>query len=141
MAQFRDLSSGRFVSEDVYSTYLFFDANPDAIAELVRDPSLGKALNGVARDIVKEARRLTPRNTGATSRSLKSWTARLREVDGVETQAAVAGSRDAIWHIIEFGSVKTPPYRPLTTAAKSVAGGQFVETDQTGGPGPMPGDD
>jgi hypothetical protein len=139
VAQFRDMATGRYVSEDVFSAFLFFDANPDAIELLMQDPSLGKALNGVAREIAKQAKALTPRNTGATVRSLRSWNAQIHEVDGVKTQAAVAGARDAIWHIIEFGSVKNPAYRPLTTAAKQVAGSGFVETSSTGTPGPMPG--
>lgn len=141
MTQFRDLSSGQYVSEDVFSAYLFFDANPDAIGLLMQDPSLGKALNRVSRDIYKQALRTTPKNTGATANALKPYTARVREVDGVKTQASLVVGWDAIWNVIEFGSVKSPAYRPLTTAAKAVAGSGFVETSAEGTPGPMPGGD
>jgi hypothetical protein len=31
-----------------------------------------------------------------------------------------AGSTSSIWHIIEYGSVNNPAYRPLTTAVESL---------------------
>ncbi len=39
-------------------------------------------------------------------------------VNGVAT--AYFGSTSSIWHIIEFGSVNNPPYRPMTQAAERI---------------------
>lgn len=125
----------------VLTTGFFFKENPEAIAQLAADPELGKALNAVARDIKAETIALTPAHTGATRRSVKFYNARLRDMgEGEPQQAAVVASFDAIWHLIEFGSVNNPAYRPMTIAAKNVCGEMFVESSSDGEPGEIPGD-
>jgi hypothetical protein len=39
------------------------------------------------------------------------------------------GSTSSIWHIMEFGSINNPPYRPLTTGAERI-GLEFKPGDQ-----------
>lgn len=54
--------------------------------------------------------------TGETSRSYEGFGSEI--VDGVAT--AYFGSRSSIWHIIEFGSVNNPAYRPMTKGVERV---------------------
>jgi hypothetical protein len=52
--------------------------------------------------------------TGETAESYEAYGSEIR--DGVAT--SFFGSNNPVWHIIEFGSVNNPPYRPMLTAVE-----------------------
>jgi hypothetical protein len=128
-------------AQTVVTTAFYFRSNSEEIQKLAADPSLRKPLMEAAREIAKNARAATPKKSGQTARSIMPLAARLRDMEdgNPEQQVAIVAAFDAIWHMIEFGSINNPPYRPLTTGAKEAFGDAFVEVPLGGGPPEAPG--
>jgi hypothetical protein len=91
------------------------------IGELLAcDASVGKAINVAAREITKNVKNggNLPGSARLASRrkSIRTWLSRVRKVDGERTHAAMVANYDNLAVVYEFGSINSPPYRPLTRA-------------------------
>lgn len=94
-----------------------FRKNKDFLNEIKREPGYSPTLVGTAQQIVRGAQVASPDQTGHYDRSLHV----------VQDNGQVfAATDDIAGHIIEFGSVKTPPHAPLRRGAMSV-GLRFVD--------------
>ena len=91
-----------------------FYIEADASDELMSSEDAHAAVAAVCVQIRDQARLNNP---SADERPY-IYAAHVDTPDGEPAQGEV-GYASAIWHIIEFGSVKNPPYRPLTAAAES----------------------
>lgn len=92
--------------------------NPDGLHELLTGPGAAKHLTDTAKALADEAERLTP--VGSSNRhAAETLTSTGAEIENGELVAR-AGSTYPFWHLIEFGSVNNPPYRPLTRAAENL---------------------
>lgn len=130
--QFRDPSTGRYVDRQTAGATFFFIENPQFIEDLKMDPSLGQALNPVARAITKVAKASTP----GTRRkdNLRAYVSRVRDFGGNgQQQAALVVSTSPRWHWLEFGVKDQPALHILSNAAKDVVGPEnFAEAPQGG---------
>lgn len=90
-----------------------FRIESDATEELLTSAEAWQAVNDAVQDAADWARRLTP---SADERE-HIVASRPEVVDGVLT--GFVGSKSHIWHILEFGSVKNPPYAPLRQAIEN----------------------
>ena len=91
-----------------------FRLENDAAEELLTSQEARSFVAEVAADAAEVAAQLTPSSDDKD----KVVAGGYPDVDGAA--AAAFGSRSSIWHILEFGSVNNPPYRPLTRAAERV---------------------
>jgi hypothetical protein len=89
---------------------------PDAVMEMLRAPEAVAATQAAAEACVQAAKQTNPERTGRSSSQIATF--QTTEIDGAA--ATYFGSSSPIWHILEFGSVKNPPFRALTTACERV---------------------
>lgn len=94
-----------------------FVVDDKALAEMLRQTSVGEFLNEVARTGVEYARSMAPVLTGDYQASLDVFA--LSVEDGAVT--AHFGTDSPIWHFVEFGSANNAPHRVLSSAAQAVA--------------------
>lgn len=102
----------------------------DDVEKLVRTlPDIGPQLTKIATDARNAARKVYPLTRNANRRrSVLAYRSRLVNYNGTETQAAFLASWDRLAVIFEFGSINSPPYRPLSAGIES-AGLDIVESD------------
>lgn len=86
----------------------------DAAEELASSQDAIDTINALLVTAEGYARQYTPAHTEKD----KVVTSPARVVD--DKAVGYIGSNSSIWHILEFGSVNNPPYRPLTRAVESV---------------------
>lgn len=96
-----------------------FELYPDAIIKVLNDTPAVEVLRNLADKAVADAR-----STGPRARHGGPHTIDLITVG--ETHITPAGAvvdidwPSSVWHLIEFGSVNNPPYRPVTRAAQNL---------------------
>lgn len=83
-----------------------FKRNPRFEEQVRRGVLYDKGLNDVAERVARAARREAPERTGDYR-------------DSIETDGRRVLTTDFAGHIIEWGSVKTPPYAPLRRGARA----------------------
>ncbi len=94
-----------------------FKPDEAGIKSLTHLEGVGRVVEQTARDIAKDASANAPRRTKFNAKSYGSTKAHL-EPDGYHAEAY---SDDPFAHLVEFGSVRNPAYRPLTRAARDNA--------------------
>jgi hypothetical protein len=91
------------------------ELDPEGIARVLGEQPAIEALHELAEGIVTEAVATGPRHHAP------------HEIDKIavgETRTSPQGAvveidwDSHVWHLIEFGSINNPPYRPLTRAAQ-----------------------
>lgn len=88
-----------------------------ALAAVARSPEIIAELEDIRDRAAAETERIAPHGaTGDYSRSIVRGPVEIRG-DEVSTSY---GSKDFAAHIVEFGSVNNPPYRPLHRAAAAL---------------------
>lgn len=92
--------------------------NEDAKTVLARRSETLPPLERLARAIAAQARQNAPVRTGAFRKSIKLDAAGNDPRHGWTVPVI---STDPFAHIVEFGSVNNPPYRPISRAAQTVA--------------------
>ena len=96
---------------------LRLDVFHSRVDELFQTNEARAFVAGTAVKCAKAANEAAPVGaSGDTSHSYEAFGSEIR--DGVAT--SYFGTRSSIWHIIEFGSVNNPPYRPMTKAVDRV---------------------
>lgn len=93
------------------------------LAQLLEAPAVGELITLLAGDVAEAVVAVAPVHTGAYRDSIRSRPAEL--VKGV--WRAKVESTDPKAHLVEWGSVNNPPYRPMTAGA--LAMGLRVEDD------------
>lgn len=93
---------------------ILYAADDDAVEKIVNGEDALNAALELAYRAASIAREINP---SATDAALIDHGGPIDD-DGVVS--AWFGSSSSIWHIIEFGSVNNPPYRPLTSAAEAI---------------------
>lgn len=102
-----------------------FIPNPDGIRDLLSDPPAVKHLQAAAEAAVEVALSGHPeRETSFAHYRESVFVGEPVETDGVVS--VPYGSSSGLWHIVEFGSARSVPYRPLSKGAEAI--GRFVET-------------
>lgn len=100
-----------------------FVKNRTADRELAREPFMADVADDAADKILRAVQRNAPERSGYYRRKLRKVRAE-RSPDGYEARVV---SDDPFAHLIEFGSAKNPPYRPLTKGVRD-AGYEFKDT-------------
>lgn len=90
-----------------------FESNEAGIDELLHKPEAVAFLEQVAHVYAAEVERVAPEGAGSV---------KFRDTIDVHTQddEVTVTTSDSVWHLIEYGSVNNPPYRPFTAAAQNV---------------------
>lgn len=86
-----------------------FKLNRRGLDQLYSSRGMGKGMQDAARIVADNVRNEAPVRTGYYRRSIGSQPA--GDYDGVAT--AEVTTSDPFWHIIEYGSVDSPAYRPF----------------------------
>lgn len=81
--------------------------NPDAARELVESREAKAAVHDIAAEAADLARDRTPVASGAHRAAIYAADDEY-------------GSTSSTWHLIEYGSIHNPAYRPLSSAAETV---------------------
>lgn len=94
-----------------------FTLDENGLERLLSSPDAERHLTDVAERIAKDWERLDPRSNPGGHEPPKI------DVGSPQRDRGVAmvpvSTPDGIWHIIEYGSVNNPPYRPATKAAQN----------------------
>lgn len=103
-----------------------FTQDRAGIARLMRGREIGHHVDRAAQAAADAARAHAPvgpgLGSGSYEDSIRAEPARL----GPDGWSAELVSDDPFWHLIEFGSVNNPPYRPLTRGTQD-AGLDFTD--------------
>lgn len=94
----------------------------DAVGSILATPAMMRAVGDAAEAIADYAVAAAPVNTGAYVDSIAATSPVIEE--GVATAKVVTD--DFAWHLVEYGSVNNPPYRPMRTGVER-AGLQFKD--------------
>jgi len=86
--------------------------NPAFEEEIRAQPQHEKGMRTITKGVAKAVRNVAPERTGYYKRRVKA--------DGTKVRA-----RDVFWHLVEFGSIRNPPYGPLRRGVIA-AGLRFV---------------
>lgn len=102
-----------------------FIPNGDAADELLgSDDAIALVVQAALR-AKEEARRIQVDRTGAHDARIFAGGFEMTEAsDGTLVPVVYVGSFSGTWHMMEFGSAKNPPFRPLTGGVEA-AGIQF----------------
>lgn len=90
-----------------------FVPNPNFARQVLRDPEAGKVLETVA--VIAQNAIKTASPTHKFTRTVRTPTLVL----GPDGQTARIVTTSSIWHILEYGSVNNPPYRPLAAGVQA----------------------
>lgn len=92
-----------------------FELDPEGLGEVLAQAEL--VLRPIGNAIVEEAKRM-PRNPRHRSHEVDLIA--VGEFRVTDTGAELDINWDSsFWHLVEYGSVNSPPYRPLTRAAQN----------------------
>jgi hypothetical protein len=83
------------------------------IREVLRDAEVGRFITRKASDAADAARTHAPVGSGVGAGGYEDsidYTPAKLELDGWRAEVY---SDDIAWHLVEFGSINNPPYRPL----------------------------
>lgn len=92
----------------------YYIADPDAADDIVTGELAVNAAIEVAAHAAEAAKAANP------SARVAAETVFGGPIDDDGIPAGYFGSTSSIWHIIEYGSINNPPYRPLTSGAERV---------------------
>jgi hypothetical protein len=95
----------------------------------MQEPALTAYLDEELRMLLTYAQSFTPVNTGAWHLADTLNMIRSLPDPSRKTQSGAVYSTSSIWNLIEWGSIKNEPYRPLSSAAVAL-GLPFHEVDQ-----------
>jgi hypothetical protein len=90
---------------------------------------LAAYLDEQLRMLLAYAQSYTPVNTGAWHLAESLEMVRSLPDPARRTQSGTVYSTSQLWNLIEWGSIRNPPYRPLSSAAVAL-GLSFHETDE-----------
>ncbi len=88
-------------------------AKPGWQIRVLKDPQARALIKGVANITRASITANTPVRTGEYQAYWEATSAVRRSQSSDFTAAAKITTSDAIWHIIEYGSVNNPPYAPI----------------------------
>jgi hypothetical protein len=91
--------------------------NPDFLQELEHDPKTIDGLTEISARFKDAVIAHVPVVTGETQ---KQYAARTQVEQNVGDSPVGLTIRYPLWHIIEYGSISDPPYRPFGRAAQSL---------------------
>lgn len=100
-----------------------FEANAEGIDELLHGDQAVAFLEQVANIYKPEIERVAPLGSGSV---------KFRDTISVHVQGGevAVATDDPFWHLLEYGSVNNPPYRPFTAAAENLG----LDFHDTGAP-------
>lgn len=90
-----------------------YKPNPVAENELQKQTSFRGGMRERTKMAAASVRAVSPRHTGHYERNVKAV-----------GDKVIAGDK-SFWHLVEFGSMNNPPYRPLTRGVRAT-GMRFV---------------
>lgn len=96
-----------------------FDLDRKGLLAILNGDDAVALVDRAADAAADEARRIAPHGRGRGRRFTDSigTTSARRTARGA---VGAVTTSDPFWHLVEFGSVNNPPYRPLTRAVKNV---------------------
>lgn len=93
-----------------------FIPNPDAADELCSSDEAMAYVDALAKEAANLTREFMPVNDGSNRDAVVQGGT---TVEG-DSATSYYGSKSPVWHLVEFGSVNNPPYRPFRRAAEAL---------------------
>lgn len=94
-----------------------FTLNDEGLERLLSSSEAEQFLTSVAHEVEREWKRLDPRSKPGGHEPPEIQVGPPERDRGVAVVPVF--TTDGIWHIIEYGSINNPPYRPATKAAQN----------------------
>lgn len=94
-----------------------FELDPAGITRVLAQPQAVQALRRRAEQVVTEARQ-APHGEHAGEHEVEKISVGDEHVDASGAVIDIDWPSH-VWHLVEFGSVNNPPYRPVTRAAQN----------------------
>lgn len=105
-----------------------FTLDRQGVKKLMGSSDMGRGMRDAAAAIADEVKNQAPERTGYYARRVRHRAG--DDYDGSAT--AEVYSLDEFWHIVEYGSLTSPPYRPMRNGVEK-AGARFRDP----GPGAL----